>query len=373
MVVTTATVEHADVMVCAVNAGKHVFAEKLLGVNLDEVDTIVAAARQAGVALTVALPRLSEHYTRTIDRVLSAHRYGELTYARVRLAHDGSIKDWLPKRFYDPGEAAGGAFTDLGLPSRLSPGPFLRPDSRSRSRLSYGQMTGRGVDDNSVVTFRYDDGAIGVAETGFVSPGHSPFTIELHWNRASLFYGYSGDGFQLWEDGERLGEPEPTDQDGPTPFEQFVEHAASGSLDEANLTRPEGSRIWCRWPTTAPRQAAPSRVRTTEHPEESEGDMMTTQLRVGIIGAGGIAGLRPTPTRRSPKRWRSPGSAAQRQAAETRAGDTARRCTATTTRCWPRTSTPSTSACRTTCTRTPSSRRPRRQARPVREAPLPHR
>jgi 1,5-anhydro-D-fructose reductase (1,5-anhydro-D-mannitol-forming) len=234
VVVTTATVEHADVVVRSLNAGKHVFAEKLLGVTTGEVDTIVAAARRAGVTLTVALPRLSEHYTRTIDRVLNSHRYGELTYARVRLAHDGSIKDWLPKRFYDPTEAAGGAFTDLGChPVYLLDHFFGRlPVSVS---ATYGQMTGRGVDDNSVVTFRYGDGAIAVAETGFVTPGYSPFTIELHWNGASLFYGYSGDGFQLYEDG-RLSDEELVDQDGPTAFEQFVEHTAAGTLDEANLS-----------------------------------------------------------------------------------------------------------------------------------------
>jgi predicted dehydrogenase len=234
VVITTATVEHADVAVRAVNAGKHVFVEKLLGVTTDEVDTIIAAARAAAVALTVALPRLSEHYTRTIDRLLSEHRYGDLTYARVRLAHDGSIKDWLPKRFYDPAEAAGGAFTDLGChPVYLLDHFFGRlPASVS---ATYGQMTGRGVDDNSVVTFRYDNGAVAVAETGFVTPGYSPFTIELHWNGASLFYGYSGDGFQLYEDG-RLSEEELADQDGPTTFEQFVEHAATGTLDEANLS-----------------------------------------------------------------------------------------------------------------------------------------
>lgn len=234
VVVTTATVEHADVMVRAANAGKHVFAEKLLGVSVDEVDAIVAAARRAGVALTVALPRLSEHYTLTIDRLLRDRRYGDLTYARVRLAHDGSIKDWLPKRFYDPAEAVGGAFTDLGChPVYLLDHFFGRlPVSVS---ATYGQMTGRGVDDNSVVAFRYGDGAIGVAETGFVTPGYSPFTIELHWNGASLFYGYSEDGFQLWENG-RLVDRELTDRDGPTPFARFVSNTATGSLDEANLT-----------------------------------------------------------------------------------------------------------------------------------------
>ena len=235
VVVTTATVEHAEVMVRAAQAGKHVFAEKLLGVDLGEVDAVIDAARRAGVALTVSLPRLHEHYTLTIDRLLRSGEYGDLTYARVRLAHDGSIKDWLPKRFYDPQEAVGGAFTDLGChPVYLLDHFFGRlPESVS---AVYGDMTGRGVDDNSVVTFRYADGAIGVAETGFVAPGYSPFTIELVWNGASLFYGYTGDAFQLWEDGGRMRELEAGEPDGPTPFEQWVEHTATGTLDEANLS-----------------------------------------------------------------------------------------------------------------------------------------
>ncbi|NUR26727.1 MAG: Gfo/Idh/MocA family oxidoreductase [Catenulispora sp.] len=234
VVVTTATVDHADVMVRAADAGKHVFAEKLLGVTREEVDTIIAAARHAGVALTVSLPRLSERYTSAVDRLLRSGRYGDLTYARVRLAHDGSTEDWLPKRFYDPEEAVGGAFTDLGChPVYLVDHFFGRPPE-SVSAV-YGQMTGRGVDDNAVVTFRYADGAIGVAETGFVSPGHSPFTIELHWNRASLFYGYCDGGLQLWEDG-RPREVELPDEDGPTPFEQWVRSSATGTLDEDNLS-----------------------------------------------------------------------------------------------------------------------------------------
>ena len=233
VVVTTATVEHADVMVRAANAGKHVYAEKLLGVSVAEVDVIIDAARKAGVTLTVSLPRLHEHYTQTVDRLLESGVYGDLTYARVRLAHDGSSKDWLPKRFYDPAEALGGAFTDLGChPVYLLDHFFGRlPVAVS---AVYGQMSGRGVDDNSVVTFRYEDGAIGVAETGFVAAGYSPFTIELQWNNASLFYGYSGNEFLLWQEGRSRVLP-PTDEEGPTSFEHWVWHAATASLDEANL------------------------------------------------------------------------------------------------------------------------------------------
>lgn len=233
VVVTAATVDHASVMVRAAEAAKHVFAEKLLGATRDEVDRIVNATDQAGVTLTVSLPRLYERYTRAIDRVIAAGEYGELTYVRVRLAHDGSSKDWLPKRFYDPAEAVGGSFTDLGChPVYLVDHFFAR-----RPKLvsaTYGQMTGRGVDDNSVVTFGYENGAVGVAESGFVTPGYSPFTIELHWNLASLFYGHAGENLMLWEDG-RPREVELADADGPAPLEQWVDHIKNGTTDRDNI------------------------------------------------------------------------------------------------------------------------------------------
>lgn len=234
VVVTAATTEHADVITRAAAAGKHVFAEKLLGVTRDEVDRILKATEYAGVALTVSLPRLYESYVRAIDRLIATEDFGSLTYARVRLAHDGAILDWLPARFYDRAEAVGGALTDLGCHAVYLVDHFFgrRPDVVS---AVYGQMTRRGVDDNSVVTFGYDDGAIGVAEAGFVTPGHSPFTIELHWNRASLFYGHSDDALILWEDGRpRRVE---IDEDGyPTPFEQWVGHIVDGTTDLENIT-----------------------------------------------------------------------------------------------------------------------------------------
>jgi 1,5-anhydro-D-fructose reductase (1,5-anhydro-D-mannitol-forming) len=233
VVVTAATVDHERVVVRSAQAGKHVFVEKLLGTTADEIDRILNATDDAGIALTVALPRLYESYTRAIDRLAAEGKYGDLTYVRVRLAHDGSIRDWLPKRFYDPAEAVGGSFTDLGCHPVYLVDHFFGQRPTLVSAV-YGQMTGRGVDDNSVVTFRYENGAVGVAESGFVTPGHSPFTIELHWNQASLYYGHLGDVFELWEDGQRRL-LEPSEAAAPTPLEQWVEHIRRGTTDRDNI------------------------------------------------------------------------------------------------------------------------------------------
>src|SRR5699024_9388640 len=160
----------------AIAAGRHVFTEKLLAPTVAEGEELIAAARAAGVRLTVSLPRLSHGYALALRRVLEEGTLGRLTYSRVRLAHNGSVADWLPARFYEPAAAIGGAFSDLAAHPVYLTQLILGGDVEVRS-ATYTDMTGRGVEDNAVVTVTGADGAIGVIETGFVTPA-SPFSIE---------------------------------------------------------------------------------------------------------------------------------------------------------------------------------------------------
>ena len=175
--VTTATNVHREVIGKAIAAGKHVFTEKLLAPTVAEGEELIAAAREAGVRLTVSLPRLAHGYALALRRVLEEGTLGRLTYSWVRLAHNGSTADWLPARFYDPVAAIGGAFSDLAAHPVYLTQLILGTDVQVRS-ATYTDMTGRGVEDNAVVTVTGTDGAIGVIETGFVTPT-SPFSIEV--------------------------------------------------------------------------------------------------------------------------------------------------------------------------------------------------
>ncbi|MFS0894480.1 Gfo/Idh/MocA family protein [Microbacterium sp. 179-I 3D3 NHS] len=186
--VTTATNEHTDVIGRAIAAGKHVFTEKLLAPTVDEAEALVAAARDAGVALVVSLPRLAEPFGVTAARLVDSGALGEITYARVRVAHDGWLAGWLPERFADPVAAIGGAFADLGCHPAYLIQRFLgaRPE---RITAAYGHVTGRAVEDNAVVVAQYPGGALGVAEAAFVTtPGAS--ALELRGTEASLLYGF---------------------------------------------------------------------------------------------------------------------------------------------------------------------------------------
>lgn len=231
--VTTATTVHREVLGKVIAAGKHIFTEKLLAPTVAECEELLAAADEAGVVITVSLPRLSHGYTLALREILERGALGRLTYSRVRLAHNGSTANWLPDRFYDPAEAIGGAFSDLAAhPVYLT--QLILGTEASTVTASYTDMTGRGVEDNAVVTITTTDGAIGVIETGFVTP-NSPFSIEVHGTEGSVIYGLAGETMALHTaDGTQQVE---IPADAPAPFWQWVEAIQTGTRTEENLER----------------------------------------------------------------------------------------------------------------------------------------
>jgi 1,5-anhydro-D-fructose reductase (1,5-anhydro-D-mannitol-forming) len=191
VIVTTPTVAHREVIPTAASAGKHVFAEKVIAPTLHEAREAVAKIEEAGVTLVVSLPRLYAGYTRATKEALTSGEIGEPTYLRVRVAHDGalpsaaSLRGWLPERFFDPRQSAGGVTIDFGAHPLYLLGHLLgMPDEVS---AAYGCFTGRPVEDHSVVAMLYPDGALGVAEASFLGAS-APFSVEAHGTEGSLLY-----------------------------------------------------------------------------------------------------------------------------------------------------------------------------------------
>lgn len=227
--VTTATDEHTDVIRRAIAAGTHVFTEKLLAPTVAEAEALVAAAREKGVALVVSLPRLAEPFAVTAAELVDAGALGELTYARVRVAHDGWLGGWLPERFADPVAAIGGAFADLGCHPAYLVQRFLGAHPE-RITAAYGHVTDRAVEDNAVVVALYADGALGVAEASFVTtPGAS--ALELRGTEASLLFGFGQE--TMIAKGGRFGDswtPVPLSPATRSPYALWVD-AIHGAAD----------------------------------------------------------------------------------------------------------------------------------------------
>lgn len=225
---------HREVLTKAANAGKHIFTEKVVAATVEDHRAIEDAVRANNVVMTVSLPRLYEAYTPVIDQVLADGTLGQLTYVKVRLSHGGGVDNWLPEHFYDPELTGGGALIDLGCHPMYLTARFLGGLPQSVS-ATFGHVTGRAVEDSAVSVLSYPNGAIGVAEAGFVNR-QNPFEIEIHGTDGSLFFGTpdakllvkgaNDDGFVEVPIGDAL----------PMAFDQWVDAVAAGTPIEDNLT-----------------------------------------------------------------------------------------------------------------------------------------
>ena len=171
--------------------------------------------------------------------MLDSGKLGRITYARVRNVHNGSSADWLPPHFYDKAQCGGGAMMDLGAHPMYTLYWLLGAPKAITS--TFTQVTNRGVEDNAVSVIEFENGAIGVSETGFVSECN-PYTLEISGTDGALMvhgetaqWGGKATGGK-WVD---LELPEKA----PLPIDQWVDAVTDGTpapstIDEAvMLTR----------------------------------------------------------------------------------------------------------------------------------------
>lgn len=238
IVLTSATSEHHRLLTRAAKAGKHIYTEKVVAPTVREAKEVLETVRQAGVKMLVSLPRLYTGYTRAIRQIVASGQLGQLTQVRARVSHEGSLRTeanpngWLPERFYNAHEAGGGVLIDFGVHPMYLTRLFLgMPDTVNSV---FGQVTGRGVEDNAAVLLSYSNGAVGLVEAGFVNP-HRYFALEVHGTKGLLHYGSPTDQLLLSNpDGWKPLEVPP---DGPTPFEHWVNQLLRESDETRSIAR----------------------------------------------------------------------------------------------------------------------------------------
>lgn len=237
VIVTTETTAHATILPMAAAAGKQIFVEKVIAPTLLESLAIVRAVREGSVTMAVALTRATLPATRQAIALIARDRIGQPTSARVRIAHDGALPTpdrpggWLPARFFDPAQSGGGAMIDLGAHPLYLTRLFLGMPESVIAR--YGDVTGRGMDDNAVALFGYANGAIGIAQTGFVNGArHSGF--EVNGTEGGLFHELGADHLIVKRRdvaSERVALP----AEGPGSFDRWVDAIRNGRSTGDNV------------------------------------------------------------------------------------------------------------------------------------------
>lgn len=184
VVICSATNEHPDLIIRSCEAGKAVFTEKVLALSNEDAEAMKAAVLRNNTRFGISFPHLSDPAIIFALETAKSGKLGKVNYARFRKAHDGSTGDWLPPHFYDPIACGGGAMIDLGAHPMYMLCELMGADP-VRVQSSFTQMTGRGVEDNAVSLLTFEDGAIGVSETSFVSKGY-PLTFEIGGTAGTL-------------------------------------------------------------------------------------------------------------------------------------------------------------------------------------------
>ncbi len=160
--------QHADLVVKALQAGKHVFVEKPLAITQDQLDAIVRATRES-LLLTVGFNRRFAPLAQTLYSFLSSH--SESLYIHYRInAGDIQLNHWLHDANIGGGRIIGEGchfvdfLTFLAGAAPVSVTARALPDN------------GKYREDNVSITFTFPDGSIGVVD--YLANGDKSFPKE---------------------------------------------------------------------------------------------------------------------------------------------------------------------------------------------------
>ncbi|WP_223591740.1 Gfo/Idh/MocA family protein [Neobacillus bataviensis] len=243
VIVDTPTNLHKEIIMLSAENKKHIFTEKVLAFTLQDCKEIYDVVEKNNVQLMVSLPRLTENYYLYAQQVLDQGMLGKLTSIRCRLAHNGAVpiegnpNGWLPKHFFNKEECGGGALIDLGahpiyLTNRLG-GPVKAVSARLQQQFN------DEVDDNSVAIIEYENGALGLIETGFLSYG-GPFQLELYGTEGTLLIEDSKIRIKSRQLNEGWQTPEILPDKLPMPMEQWVNSIISEEVPAITKTDVQG-------------------------------------------------------------------------------------------------------------------------------------
>ena len=204
VLVLTSMLEHSEITMSALAAGKHVLVEKPMATTLEEAKRVIEFARRSkGILLPAPHVILSPTY-QTIWKRIHRGDIGKVLLARARYGWAGP--SWSPW-FYRPG---GGALFDLGVYNVVSLTGLLGPAKRVTAmtgvaipeRTVDGQRMKVESEDNAHVLIDFGDAVFAVVSTGFTMQKYRSPAIELYGSQGTIQMmgeDWAPNGYELWQ------------------------------------------------------------------------------------------------------------------------------------------------------------------------------
>lgn len=201
---------HAKYSIRAAEAGKHVWCEKPMAMDVEECQSIIDATNKNGVQLAIGYRMQHEPNTKTIMNYAEEKTYGAVTGVKTGAGYNGSHPegDWRLDA-----ELGGGALYDMGVypinAARYSTN--MEPIAVSGKQSTKRPEMFDEVDETTVFELEFPDGVMAQGETSFgKSMNYLDVTCTDGWYNLRPFQSYSGVQGET-SDGTRLP-PDPHHQ-----------------------------------------------------------------------------------------------------------------------------------------------------------------
>ena len=141
----------------ALNAGKHVLAEKAITVNAKQFDDVQQLAMHKGLILSEGLTLYHMPVYQQVKQLIASGKLGDIHLVQVNF---GSLKDFDPKNRFFNKDLAGGALLDIGGYATAFSRTFL--DAQPNVTLTTVKYFETGVDEQSGIILKNADQQLAV-------------------------------------------------------------------------------------------------------------------------------------------------------------------------------------------------------------------
>jgi UDP-N-acetyl-2-amino-2-deoxyglucuronate dehydrogenase len=188
---------HAEVVIAAAEAGKHVLCEKPLDITADNMTRMIAACRKANVKLGCVFQRRLTPASIVAKQAIDAGKLGKLVLG------DAYQKSYRSPQYYKSAGwrgtwaiDGGGALMNQGVHG-VDLIQWLMGDVQSVFAYSSALVREIEVEDTAVAVVKYKNGAFGVIQgTTSVYPGQET-RFELHGEKGTIVF--DDTGFKQWK------------------------------------------------------------------------------------------------------------------------------------------------------------------------------
>lgn len=181
--ICSSTHTHADFIIRAAKAGKHIFCEKPIDTNLDKIREALAAVDRAGVRLQVGFVRRFDHNHKMVRDTVASGRLGRPHVIKVTSRDpDHQSMDYI--------KISGGIFMDMTIHDfdmvRYLAGSEVTEVTAYGAALSGAGYDRYGDVDTAIVMMKFENGALGVIDNSRAAHYGYDQRTEVHCDKGCV-------------------------------------------------------------------------------------------------------------------------------------------------------------------------------------------